>query len=297
MSPRICPQARFDAFLMLKIGILTVNFVGDSLNINKTLVALFAALVAVNVAHAQTAPPAQAPAQIPDGFPIVTDRPSFSDGSGLIPPGRWQIEVGGTYTRVAGTNAGQLPELLVRYPLSDRFELRLVNVDYSLFDHGQGNGWQDPGVGFKVRLSRLKHNPYWEPQIALVGLLTAPVGSPGLHAQNVQPTVKLAVDLPIGALDDLGANVYASSLAPQGGRFTQYSLSLYWQHTLSSKLSAYVETYGLSAEVPGGNGAAFADIGFQYLLNKATQVDIRYGSGFNQGRDGYYVGAGIAYRF
>jgi len=240
---------------------------------------------------------AQAQEASNDGFPIATERPNFSDTSFLVPLGHWQIETGATYFRVNGTNSGEFPELMVRYPLSDRLELRLINVDYAAFDGGHGNGWQDPAIGFKYRLTRDKRKPLWDPQVSFVGLLELPYGSRLLRAPVYEPTVKLAADLPVGAADNLGGNILVSWLDSDQGHLTRYGFGAYWNHTLSSKLTSFVEVYGLNKEVPGGNGATFFDVGFQYLLNKATQVDIRYGAGTNQQQDGWFVGAGIAYRF
>ncbi len=54
------------------------------------------AWLALLFATAATARPQSA-----SDFPIVTDRPSFSDGPFIVPRGRWQVETG-----VAATNIG-----------------------------------------------------------------------------------------------------------------------------------------------------------------------------------------------
>ena len=240
-------------------------------------------------------PSSQTP--VPDGFPIATDRPSFSDNSSLVPMGRYQIETGGTYFRVGRSDFGQGPEFLLRVPLTDRFEIRLVNVNYTVFEGGHGSAFQDPGVGFKYRLSRADRRPTGEPEVTFVGLLQVPVGGGSLRADTVQPTAKIAAYLPLTATDGIGGNVLVSFYAPNDARFTQYAASLYEAHTFSSRLASFVEVYGLTPLGPNGGKGAFADAGFTYLLNKRTQIDIRYGSGLNQGRDGQFAGAGIAYRF
>lgn len=246
-------------------------------------------------AFAQTNPaPAQPPA---DTFPTIsTDRPSFSDASSLVPLGHPQIEIGGTYFKVGGTKFGQGPELLFRYALSDRFELRLVNVNYSVFEGGGDGGFQDPGVGFKLRLLK-PTRATGQPEVTFVGLLQVPLGGGAERAQGVQPTGKIAAYLPLSATDGIGGNLVVSYFTPDDAHFTQYAASLYEAHTFNAKLASFVEVYGLTPLSHDGHRAAFADAGFTYLLNKRTQVDLRYGTGFDQGRDGQYVGAGFAYRF
>lgn len=254
-------------------------------NLTKTLFAVTASVSLACVATAQS------------GFPIATDRPSFSDAASLVPVGRWQIEVGGTAFRVRGLDYGQLPELLLRVPLDNRFELRLVNVNYTQFEGGHGGGFQDPGIGFKLRLSRLARRATGEPELALVGLFQAPTGADGVRADRVQPTVKLVAYLPVGPADGFGGNLVFAAYAPSDAHFTQFAASLYWAHTFSPRLASFVEVYGLTPVARNAGDGAFADAGFTYLLDKRTQIDIRYGSGFDQGRDGSFVGAGIAFRF
>lgn len=254
--------------------------------------------LAVSVLAQATPAPAQAPATPPaDTFPTIsTDRPSFSDASALVPLGHPQIEIGGTYFKVGGANFGQGPEFLFRYALSDRFELRIVNVNYSIFEGGAGSGFQDPGVGFKLRLLR-PTRATGQPEVTFVGLLQVPLGGGAERAQGVQPTGKIAVSLPLTAADSIGGNVLATYYTPDDAHFTQYAASFYESHIFNAKLASFIEVYGLTPLSPDGHSAAYADAGFTYVLNKRTQVDIRYGTGFNQSRDGQYVGAGIAYRF
>ncbi len=234
-----------------------------------------------------------AAAQAQDGFPIATDRPSFSDAASLVPMGRWQIEMGGTYYHVGGAGFGTFPELLLRVPLNDRWEVRAVNLNYTAFEGGSGSGFQDPGVGFKVLLT----GPRSEAQVTLVGLLQVPAGARGLRGDRVQPTAKIAWYLPTGATDGIGGNLVVGDYSPADLRFAQYAASVCWAHTFSPRLASFAEVYGLAPVAYGGDNGAFADAGFTYLLNRATQVDLRYGSGFAQDRDGWFVGAGVAFRF
>lgn len=231
------------------------------------------------------------------GFPISTDRSSFSDAATLVPVGRWQIEMGGTYFKVGKLDFGQLPELELRYPLNDRFELRLLNFDYTIFEGGHFSQFQDPAISVKIRLSKLNRKPVGEPDIALIANVGVPAGGPGLRADAIQPAIKLAAFYPFTATDGIGGVVSISDYEPKDAPFTQYAAGIYWSHTFNSRLSSFLETYGYTPLANDGGKAALADGGFLYLLNKATQVDIRYGSGFNQGRDGQQFGIGIAFRF
>lgn len=193
---------------------------------------------------------------------ISTDRPSFSDGPLIVPKGHWQIEAGYTYDDDLQT----FGEFLLRYPLSDRAELRLMNITWS-----QPPGEMlDPVVGTKLKLRE---------GLALV--LQSTVSTD----HRLQPTAKLAF---YDATTGLGGNLIVSDL--EG--FTQYAASLYLAKTLTKKTGVFAEVYRLMPLEDGGPSANFADVGVTYLLNSQTQLDARVGTG-----QGWFFGFGISYRF
>lgn len=226
---------------------------------------------------------------------ISTDRPSFSDGTSIVPKGRWQIEAGYTNTKFDGSRFETFGETMFRFPVSDRFEIRLFNLTYGrATGGGTTEGWQDPAVGFKYKLvSGALHKAEW----TLVGLTTVPAGSREFRQDKTQPTVKLAGYLQLDATTGVGWNLVASSLAAGDTRFGQYAVSGYVSKALNAKAAVFGELYSVMPTTKDGPDASFADAGVTYLLNKNTQVDFRVGTGFNSGRDGSWFGFGIAYRF
>jgi len=221
--------------------------------------------------------------------PISTDRPSFSDGPVIVPVGHFQVESGFTRTSFPGGTSNTFPEVLARLALSSRFEIRLINFTYQA-----GNaptGFQDPAIGFKYQLLGGRNS------VALVGLSTAPLGSPALRTNRSQPTGKVAWEYAAHAATTFGANVSASNLGDSPGRFSQYYVSAYVNRAFSWRTGGYLEWYDVMPTAKDGPSANFADIGATYLLDNSTQVDFRIGSGFDERRDGWYVGAGISYRF
>lgn len=220
---------------------------------------------------------------------ISTDRPSFSDGTAIVPKGRWQLEVGYTNTKYDGSRLETFGETLFRFPVSDRFEVRLLNLTYNRAT-GSVEGWQDGAIGFKYKLvSGAPRRPEW----TLVGLTTVPSGSRAFRQDKAQPTVKLAGYLQLDPTTGVGWNLVASSLVG----YEQYAVSGYLSKTLSAKTSVFAELYRVMPTAKDGPNADFADAGVTYLLNKATQIDFRVGTGFNSGRDGSWFGFGISYRF
>ena len=70
--------------------------------------------------------------------PLESDRPDFTDSSTTVGYQRLQIESGYTFTRAIAGNpthdAHDLPELLVRYGVAERLELRLAWDEGMVFD-------------------------------------------------------------------------------------------------------------------------------------------------------------------
>ena len=86
---------------------------------------------------------------------LAADRPAFGDATTTVPPFRLALESGVTLT-TADDGAGlELPNLLLRYGLTDWFELRVQVPGLSLpiDTDGQGPAGTDGGVGFKFAVA------------------------------------------------------------------------------------------------------------------------------------------------
>lgn len=237
------------------------------------------------------------PAHAQDGFPISTDRPSFSDGTGIVPKGRWQIETGCTFTKAGSAEFRSIGELLLRLPLHERVELRFGNLGFGRANAaaGGGQGLLDPWIGVKYRFQTGTTGK--SPDLALVVQSTVPLGNNDFRIHRSQPSIRLAAYQQISATDGVGGEVGYSNLGPSGATFDQWAFSGYWSRTFNARTVGFAEIYHITPLSPGGPSGTFADAGVAYLLDKATQIDFRLGSGFNQKRDGWFIGAGIAFRF
>lgn len=233
-----------------------------------------------------------------DGYPISTDRPSFSDGTQIIPLGRWQLESGYTFSRVQGTDAQTLGELLLRFPLNRETELRISNVSFAIVSDGAGmrnEGPTDAVLGIKNRIKTGVAGK--SPDLALIVQSTVPTGASDFTVDRNQPAIKLAWFFQADGDDGFGGNVVWSSLGSGEAEFDQWGLGIYWAKTLSQRTGLFLEAYKLLPSTKDGPDALFFDAGITHTLNPATQIDFRIGSGINQSRDGWFVGFGVAYRF
>jgi Putative MetA-pathway of phenol degradation len=231
---------------------------------------------------------------------IDTDRPDFTDGTGIIPKGLCQVETGYTFSRVKDGESSSFGEVLVRIPIAERVEARLGVNSYDWL-HGEGTkaqGLEDPSVGVKIRLTDdAEKLPPGHPEIALLFITTVPVGGKEITADVWQPTVKLALSRPVTKRFSLSANADYSYLADGGRRFSQAAASLSARISLTGRLDAYVETFGRSKETAGGSWTQYVDSGLSYTITPNLKVDVRAGTGLNHGGPNYFVGAGGGVRW
>lgn len=231
------------------------------------------------------------------GFPITTDRPSFSDGTLIMPKGRWQIETGYTFADVDGARFETFGEVLLRFPFSDSVELRVSNLS---FGRASGtatrvDGLLDPILGMKYKFQNGVTGK--SPDLALVVQTTVPAGDKAFRVDRYQPTAKLAWYLQTDALTGVGSNILVSDIGLDSARFSQWAASFYIARTLNPKTAAFAEVYRVMPLSDGGRDGTFVDSGVTYLVNQSTQIDFRLGTGFDRKRDGWFAGAGIAWRF
>lgn len=226
--------------------------------------------------------------------PIFPERPGFSDTTVITPMGRWLLEGGITRSRTSGANFTSVGELMLRYPVAENMEVRLFGVTYG-FGDGNVDGFFDPSVGVKYRLKQAKG--YNDLDVAFVGSTTLPMGDRDFRVDQMQPTLKVAWSFATQGGDTIGGNVGFSRLGEDSSEFDQYFASVYLAHPLNAKWTAIAEVWGLNKIGPGDDGAAYASLGGSYLVNPDTALDLRFGTGFNSRRDGYFFAAGFALRF
>jgi len=256
-------------------------------------------------------PAAHAAAQS-DSLVISTDRPSFSDGAGLQPVGRLNLETGYTYTfrnrEDVKTSRHNGPEILARVGvLEDRFEVRFLTSGY-VWTHtddrtstSSDEGWSDVALGIKLKLA---DQSGWLPRLALGALTTLGGGSDNISSQIAEPTLKLiwAYDLGQSFGDSwkgftLGGNANVSWTTTDGDRYAQGQGSIYLSFPLADRLSGFVEYYVLAPASKDGHAAHSADLGGTYLLTDRVQLDARVGAGLNQEADNLFVGCGVSFLF
>ncbi|MCC6678895.1 MAG: transporter [Phycisphaerales bacterium] len=247
-----------------------------------------------------------------DTLTISTDRPSFSDGAGIQPRGRFNLETGYTFTYRdrddVETRRHNAPEVLARLGIiDDRFELRFITSGFtwSTTDDGSASdstdGWSDVALGFKLKLLDQKG---WRPRLALGAQSTLGGGSDSISTQIAEPTFKLIWASDLGqAIGDpwkgftLGGNFNLAFPTTDGDRFTQGQASLYLSFPIADRWTGFAEYYILGPNTKDNDAAHYTDFGATWLIHTRIQLDGRIGVGLNQEADNFFAGLGISFLF
>jgi hypothetical protein len=232
--------------------------------------------------------------------PISPDRPDFTNGTVTLPRGHVQVEGGATRSRAGDDKETDLGELEVRIGMGERWELELSPGSHVRVDSpgGDVSGYEDPGVGIKLRLTgEMENRPRWRPAVAVLLGTSLPVGSHDLTADVWVPGATLAFDWDLTPVFSLSANVGGSRESDGAERFDQLSASLSAGFGLTDRLGGYFEVYALSQEEPGGSSTRYVDTGLSYLVLHDLSVDARIGYGLDGDHPNGYAGVGAAVRF
>ena len=102
---------------------------------------------------------------------INTDRPDQSDGSHIVEKKHFQVETGIQFSKLDQTTTSTDNITLVRYGVTKKFEIRLINEYTSIHDSTRVSGEQPLTVSFKNQLCK-QHGLL--PKITLVSYFHLP---------------------------------------------------------------------------------------------------------------------------
>jgi hypothetical protein len=230
---------------------------------------------------------------------MVTDRPDFTESASTVAPGRFQFELGYTYSKTGDAERSDIGELLVRVGILPWMEGRLGLNSLSLVRSPQADqeGFQDLAISFKAVLFRKPgESSAAVPQVALLVGADLPTGDGNFGENVVQPGAKLALDFGLTDRLNLGSNVGWAYLASGSERFHQGVGSIVLGYAISAPVTVYFEWYGLFPENRGGGADHYLDGGFTWGLTPNLQLDWRIGAGLQDPDPNWFTGAGLSFR-
>jgi hypothetical protein len=227
---------------------------------------------------------------------MSTDRPDFTEGTGLVGRGVFQFENGFTVAREHGMYSLSDGEFLLRVGVSGRAELRFGAEGFLTEwarDQAPSRGYSDIALATKIQLTAESR---FAPAVSVIPILSMPSGSRTYSSRGFDPTLKIAWSKTLARGFSLGGNVNFSSGTTDDGRFTQRAFSWSLSHELPAGLSAYWEIFGFSPWDCGTGAAWVANTGVSRQTGKSTRMDVRVGKRITNAGPDWFVGMGVAIR-
>jgi hypothetical protein len=246
---------------------------------------------------------------------IETDRDAFTPTPKLIGPGRLGIE--SAYSFVNNRGIGEthsFPELLVRYGLTRRVELRLgwnyeVGGESSSVSGAAdvsdfvGSGELEAEARSLVREStlsygvkvRITEQAGWLPETSAILVGQTPTGGPK-NLTQAAATYVVGWELPNRWKLD-AAFRYATA-AEEGDRYQIWSPSTVLRIPVGDRVTAHAEYFGFYSQGREANTRRhFLSGGASYLITPDLEIGVRGGPGLNDESPFWFVNAGFGWRF
>ena len=224
--------------------------------------------------------------------PLATDRPDQTEGSSIVPPQHFQIEMGGVYEKENRTKFYTVPSTLFRYGVSKRLEFRFA-LDHVSFrnDFGKGRDFENPNFGFKFRLF---NEQGLRPDLSLLYHLGVPIPNFGDDGDvgDFSNTIRLAADHTLNQNWGLGWNL---GIETEGSEWLPV-YTLVFGRDISETWGIFFETYG---DLPKTGEDAVYNLlfGGTWLAWPNAQFDASIGFGLTDAASDVYFGAGVSIRF
>jgi hypothetical protein len=238
---------------------------------------------------------------------INPDRPGIADGSNVVGPGRFQIEVGlqGEFRHPDATSERTLfiPTLL-RLGLSKAWELRVETTGAYIWDRVS-----DPATGVTrsegsdpISLGVKYHfqdgaGPR-QPSLGAILRVFAPSGSGPFKTSHTTADLRLAADWDIAPKWSLNPNVGVAVYEAAGRTYEAGLFAATLNYNPSPILNLFVDTGVQGPETKNGGASVIFDAGVAYIIGHDIQLDASVGTGATGATPPHpFVSAGISKRF
>lgn len=268
----------------------------------RVLVALALCGILVTTSPTVSAQPGESADSSSPG-PMVTDRPTASASPLVIPRRTFQLEMGHKGSRTEGEpealDAQVLPDLLARYGINRKIEVRLAAAGWTL-ESGPGErpiGISDISVGAKIALAEEKGR---RPQMGFLVDVSLPVGHSDFTTDRVVPKFLFlgsnSLSDRLGLTYNIGPSLVASTTNGRSVTDVELEYAVALSGWIGGPFSLFGELFGA---FPFGSNLLDRhsfQAGTTILLSPRFQIDLRGGLGLVEGVPDWLVGAGLAFR-
>jgi hypothetical protein len=229
--------------------------------------------------------------QADDAVTIGTDRPSLTASSTTVPQGGLQIESGIQATKNGGQWALDAPELLLRYGLLRKTELRLIAPNYflSLPTGGSSSrGFGDVALAVEQQLG-----PIGGFELAMIPSISFPSGARGISSGGHDFGLQLPWSRGLSENWEAAGQLAAYWPTLNGTRNYTSELTLMLDRQLRAGWDVFIE---YAADVPEHGGSRqLLHIGTTYEPSPHHQIDLHAGFGLTEATPRSFVGLGYSF--
>lgn len=244
---------------------------------------------------------------------METDRDAFTPASSVVGRGRTVIETAYSFLENRRSyETHSLPELLLRYGLSERLELRLgfnaevgggsneISGSASSFHESPSEGSRlerESKISYGVKV-RLTDQDAWLPRTALILTGTTPTGgSEGTStATQLIATGIAGWEMPNRWRFDTSLRFGTASQS--GDRYQRWAPSAVMRVPLGERVMAHAEYFGIFATSRETSpDQHYFSTGGHYLLSEDFELGTRVGWGLNDASVRFFANVGIGLRY
>lgn len=244
---------------------------------------------------------------------IETDRDSFTPATTIAGRRRLIAEYAYSFVDNRGIKeTHSVPELILRYGLTDRIELRLgwnyevggagnatSGVDASDDDATRGRSRLDReyklAYGAKIRLTDQSR---WVPQSALIVQGFSPTGGSSGASTASQLIATYVAGWQLANRWKFDTAVRYGTASEEGDHYHVWAPSVVLRVPVGEKLAAHIEYFGLFTSGSAQNTTKhFVSPGLHYLVTPNFEVGFRLGWGLNDQSARFFSNVGVGWRF
>ena len=246
---------------------------------------------------------AAAAARAQDDDLINADRPGIADGSTTLQRGRAQFEGGierDDSTADGANDRSLFTPLLLRYGMTDAFELRMETAGYhhQLSAEQNRSGWTPVSIGFKAHLHEEDTKSHM-PSLGVIARLFVPSGSGDTRSERATGDMRLAADMTLSERWSVNPNLGFSFDNTNADRFVD-AFSLLAAATLQCNFTPHLNAFvDGGMQVPAsGHATALVDTGVAWIIGRNMQLDTTIGWGAHGSETPrVFWSAGVSQRF
>jgi hypothetical protein len=276
--------------------------------------------------------PNMAGIEVPDEWDfynlINTDRPDFTDATFSVGRGVTILETGYTYRRATDPasqteqSRRSLPEALIRYGLTDEFEVRLKWNGYVMSDlRDFSTGLRTQLFGTDDLVASIKYEVWQQngalPMLTFLTGSTLPSGTNGISSNQMQPFanfvagwglrrwlyLKMSTGIDwqktsVSTLFGGGSEPVAPLVVFLRDNINVYHFSSSLLYQALPRVGGFAEFFGF-AQIGGADNrpAIYFDTGLFLYATTNVQFDVRYGLRLSERVNELFTGAGFSVRY